>query len=90
MMPLTLAPTTEIDSLPARLGRLRMRFRTILLVREGSRIGLLALFLIIAFGWLDWRYSVAQEVVQQILRDLRQKNYGFRTLIYEVTEFLNK
>ncbi len=58
MMPLTLAPTTEIDSLPARLGRLRMRFRTILLVREGSRVGLLALFLLIAFGWLDWRYQL--------------------------------
>ncbi len=34
-----------------------------------------------------------REVVEQIVRDLRQKNYGFRTLIHDVTEsrcFLSK
>ena len=34
-----------------------------------------------------------REVVEQIVRDVRQKNYGFRTLIHDVTEsrcFLSK
>ena len=57
-MPLTLIPHTEPVPLQRRLRQLLSRFRRVVVVREGARIAALALLLIAACCWLDWKYHL--------------------------------
>ncbi len=57
-MPLTLVPKTGPEPLPTRLRQLLLRFRRVIVMRDGSRVALLALLLVALFAWLDWRYRL--------------------------------
>lgn len=57
-MPLTLVPKTGPEPLHARLRQLLVRFRRVVVMRNGSQAALLALLLVALFAYLDWRYRL--------------------------------